>query len=83
MTTSPPGHRREAKTALTATAKLQQLRANNREITTFADSCCESVRPLQGSKSPKSGKEGFGVISQCPRNERFESKNPHFPCGAL
>ena len=26
-------------------------------------------------------KEGFRV--QCPRNGRFESKNPHFPCGAL
>ena len=33
----------------------------------IAVNCCESVRPLQGSKSPKSGKEGFG------------SKNSHFP----
>ena len=47
---------------------------------------CESVCPLQGSKSPKSGKEGFGVkktpiFSQCPRNGRFESKNPNFSTG--
>ena len=46
MTTSPPGHRweanghlREAKTALTTTAKLRQLRANSREMTTSAESC--------------------------------------------
>ena len=39
MTTSPPGHHREAKTALTTTAKLTTLRANNREMTAFAESC--------------------------------------------
>ena len=39
MMTSPPGHHREAKIALTTTAKLQQLRANSREMTTFAESC--------------------------------------------
>ena len=35
--------------------------------------------------SPILGKEGFGVkptpISQCPRNGRFESKNPQFSTG--
>ena len=40
-TTSPPGHRRAAKIALTTAAKLQQLRANNCEMTTFATSCNE------------------------------------------
>ena len=47
MTTSPPGHHWEAKIALTTTAKLQQLRANNREMTTFAESCndCEMQQP--------------------------------------
>ena len=48
---------------------------------------CESVRPVQGPKTPKSGKEGFGVekppFPPHPRNGRFESKNPHFPCGAV
>ena len=39
MTTSPPSHHRDAKNALTTTAKLQQLRANSREMTTFAESC--------------------------------------------
>ena len=35
MLTSPPGHHWEAVVVLTTTAKLQQLRANNRETTTF------------------------------------------------
>ena len=39
MTTSPPGHHREAKAALMTTAKLQQLLANSCEMTTFAESC--------------------------------------------
>ena len=39
MTTSPPGHRREAKLAITATASLQKLWASNREIKTSAKSC--------------------------------------------
>ena len=39
MTTSSPGHHQEAKVALTTTAKLQDLRANNREIRTFVESC--------------------------------------------
>ena len=38
-TTSPPGHHWEANVALTTTAKLQQLRVNRREMTTFAESC--------------------------------------------
>ena len=38
-TTSPPGHHGEAKFALKTTAKLQQLHANSREMTTFAESC--------------------------------------------
>ena len=38
-TTSPPGHHSEANVALTTTAKLQQLRVNSREMTTFAESC--------------------------------------------
>ena len=44
MTTSPPGHHREEIIALTTAAKLQQLRANSHEMTTFAESCnnCES-----------------------------------------
>ena len=47
MTTSPPDHHREARIALTTTAKLQQLRANSREVTTFAESCNdrETQRP--------------------------------------
>ena len=36
--TSPPGHHWEADVALTTTAKLQQLRDNSREMTTFAES---------------------------------------------
>ena len=44
------------------------------DYTTKSATCpelhCESVRPLQGPKSPKSGKEGFGV------------KNLPFPSGA-
>ena len=39
MTTSPPGHH-----ALTMTAKLQQLRANSREMTTIAESCIRTHR---------------------------------------
>ena len=46
MTTSPPGHHweanghlQEAKIALTMTPELQQLQANNREMTTSAESC--------------------------------------------
>ena len=38
-TTSPPGHHWEANVALTTTAKLQQLRVNSHEMTTFAESC--------------------------------------------
>ena len=37
-TTSPTGHHREANVALSTTAKLQQLRVNSREMTTFAES---------------------------------------------
>ena len=33
MTTSPPGHHQEATVALTTAAKLQQVRANSREMT--------------------------------------------------
>ena len=40
-TTSPPGHHWEANVALTTTAKLQQLRVNSREMTTFAESCSD------------------------------------------
>ena len=44
-------------------------------------------RPCTGVKIPKIGKRGFQgqktPISQCPRKGRFESKNPHFPCGGL
>ena len=43
-----------------------------------------SVCPLQGSKSPNLGKEGFGVkkpISCHPRKGRSEPKNPHFYTG--
>ena len=43
--------------------------------------------PPTGIEIAKSGKGGFRgqktPISQCPRNGRFESKNPHFPCGDL
>ena len=37
MTTFPSGHNREANIALATTAKLQQLRTNSREMTTFAE----------------------------------------------
>ena len=37
-TTSPPGHHWEANVALTTTAKLQPLRVNSREMTTFPES---------------------------------------------
>ena len=44
---------------------------------------CESVRPVQGSKSPKSGKEGFGVKKlPCPSAPEMGALS-HFPCGAL
>ena len=50
-------------------------------------SCCKSVCPLQGSKNPKIGKRGFRSqktpISPHPRKGSLETKNPHFPCGAL
>ena len=43
---------------------------------------CEPVDPLQGSKSPKSGKEGFGAqktpLSHRLRKGRFESKKSPF-----
>ena len=39
MTTSPPEHHREATSVLTPTSKLPQMRAKNREMTTFAKSC--------------------------------------------
>ena len=43
--------------------------------------------PCTGAKIPKIRKRGFRSrktpISPHPRNGRFESKNPHFPCGAL
>ena len=43
---------------------------------------CESVRPLQRSKSRKSGKEGQTTpISQRLREGRFESENPHVSTG--
>ena len=32
----------------------------------YSDTSCESVRPVQGSKIPKSKKEGFGVKNQKP-----------------
>ena len=51
MTTSPPGHLREAKIALTMTAKLQQLRANSHEMTTFAEACND--REMQRPRSDK------------------------------
>ena len=51
MTTSPPGHHREAKIVLTTTAKVQQLRANSREMTTFAESCND--REMQRPRSDK------------------------------
>ena len=51
MTTSPPSNYREAKIALTSTTKLQQLRANSREMTTFAESCND--REMQGPWSDK------------------------------
>ena len=38
-TTFLSGRHREAKIALMTTAKLQKLRANSREMTTFAESC--------------------------------------------
>ena len=47
----------------------------------------ESVCPLQGSKSPRSGKEGFGVkknpFPTTPEKGVPSPKNPHFPCSAL
>ena len=46
---------------------------------------CESVRPLQGSKSPKSGKDGFGVkklpLPSVPEMGALSQKNPHFSTG--
>ena len=43
--------------------------------------------PLTGVKNPQIGKGGFRSqktpISPHPRKGRPESKNPHFPCGAL
>ena len=43
---------------------------------------CESVCPLQGSKTPKSGKEGLGVkkphFPPPPQKGRLKSKNPDF-----
>ena len=43
--------------------------------------------PCTGVKNPKMGKRGFRSqktpISPHPRKGRLESKNPHFPCGAL
>ena len=48
---------------------------------------CESVHPLQGSKSPKSGKEGFGVkklpFPSVPEMGALSQKIPIFlvePC---
>ena len=45
MMTSPPSHHWEAIIALTTTAKLRQLRANSREMTTFAQSCNDQRNP--------------------------------------
>ena len=46
---------------------------------------CEPVGPLQGSKSPKSGKEGFGVkklpFPNSPEKGALSQKNPHFSTG--
>ena len=42
---------------------------------------CESVCPPTGVEIAKIGERGFRGISQCPRNGRFESKNPHFSTG--
>ena len=47
---------------------------------------CERGGPVQGSKSPKPGKEVFGVEKTPFSHQRgkgqFESENPRFPCGA-
>ena len=44
-------------------------------------------RHCTGVKIPQTGKRGFRgqktPISHRLRKGRFESKNPHFPCGAL
>ena len=50
-TTSPPGHHWEANITLTTTTKLQQLRVNSREMTTFAESCND--RKTQRPRSDK------------------------------
>ena len=48
---------------------------------------CESTDPLQASKSPKSGKEGFGVKKHpfpiVPEKDALNPKFHHFPCGTL
>ena len=46
MTTAPPGHHWEATVALTTTAKLQQLRANSREMISqkLNNRCRRSIR---------------------------------------
>ena len=46
MTTSPPGHHRDATAALTTAAKLQQFRANSREMTSqkLNNRCHRSMR---------------------------------------
>ena len=69
MTTSPPGHHWEAMVALTTTSKLQQLRANNSEMTT----CTESYNKLSdpSSRNHKSlaiANHDFEVASFSRRN---------------
>ena len=53
----------------------------------FSLSSCESIRPLQGSKSSKPGREGFRVeklpFPNAPEMGALSKRNPHFPCGAL
>ena len=51
MTTPPTGHHREARIALTTTAELQHLQANNRQMTTFAESCNNRERNDRKVKS--------------------------------
>ena len=46
------------------------------DFSNFASSGCESVRPVQGSKTPKSVNEALGV-----KKPHFESKNPNFWTG--
>ena len=53
-TTSLPGHDWEANITFTTTAKLQQLRVNSRDMTTFAETCNnrEMQRPRSDTLEP-------------------------------